>query len=324
MKKLISLITIIALLIATLTIFASCGGNAGPASVEATKYENITWSYDSGTKTLKIVGDNNDPVEMTTIEKGKAPWYTLRNSALKLEISGVKKISDFAFYSMYLIKEISFDDSVTEIGKCAFAFCASLTELKNLPEGLTTIGESAFEGCANLKTVILPQNVTALGERAFGYDHALTDITLSESLKDIVSDNKVLEGIENAPKFNYVALSVEGDSTDSDATDSNETTESNDATEDATETEDVTETEKNTETEAPAQEKTNDTATIIAIIVLALVIVGIIVGAILLMRSNKNQTKDSRTVRKSDDEKNSKNGKKSNYNKNSKSKGKKK
>lgn len=323
MKKLISLITIIALLIATLTIFASCGGNAGAASVEATKYENITWSYDSDTKTLKIVGDNNEPVEMPTIEKGKSPWYAIRTSAVKIEISGVKKISDFAFYSMYYVKEISFGDAVTEIGKCSFAFCASLVELKNLPEGLTAIGESAFEGCGNLKTVVIPQSVTTLGNRVFGYDHALTEITLPEALKDVASENKVFEGIENAPKLNYVAPVVEGDSTDA-PTDS-ETTESTEA---PSETEAPDATEEKNETDAPETDADakpqNNTATIIAIVILALVIVGIIVGSILLMRSNKNQAKDSRTVRKSDDDKTAKNNKNAKYNKNSKTKGKKK
>lgn len=304
MKKLISLITIIALLLAALSLFASCGSKA-MASVGPEIKGNITWSYDSDTKTLKIVGDNNAPVEMEAFTAAGAPWYAYRTAVARLEITGVAKISDYAFYSMYYIKEISLGSSVTEIGKCAFAFCSSIAEL-DIPSTVTKIGESAFEGCASLKSVKLPESLTAIEARAFAYDHALTEVTIPEALTKTYDQASVFEGIENLPKINVIATAAP-------APEGGEATEAPAETEAPTETEAPAATEAPADTEAPAETEaaaTNDVGSIIAVIVLALVVIGLIVGGILLMRSNNKQTKDSRTVRKNDNAKNTKGKKK--------------
>lgn len=307
MKKLISLITIIAILLTSVALLASCGGSSAAASVASTDAKGITYSYDSATQTLKIWSTKDEPAKMEACEKGAAPWYSLRNSVKFIEITNVANISDYAFYSMYYLTKVTFnDEKVTEIGTAAFAFCASLTEIK-LPEGITAIGESAFEACSTLKSIKLPQSVTKLGDKAFAFDRALTEVTLSDTLKDGLDTEKVFYEI-TAPKLNYVATPVEGETNEStEAPAESETTkETEESKESESETEKETEKETEDKTEAPAVEKTNDTTTIIAIVVLALVIIGIIVGAILLMRSNKKQTNDSRTVRKNPDEKNGK------------------
>lgn len=319
MKKLISLITLLALLVATLTVFASCGGAATASNVAATKLtgnESITWSYDADTKTLKIVGDTNAPLEMPAFEKSAAPWFsTLRTYAVKLEISGISKISDNAFYSMYSLKEIDFGSNVKEIGKCAFAFCASLAEV-NIPEGVEAIGESAFEACASLKTIKLPSTVKTIDSRAFAYNHSLTSLTIEEGFLAALSTdnfNSMIEGIP-VPTLNKYTVNTDGTKAPTES----------ESTESATESEAPTETEApatdSAETEAPAtdaakeEEPQDTTTTILAIVVLALVVLGLAVGIILVLRSNKKITKDSQTVRKNDDK----------YNKNGNSKGKKK
>ena len=309
MKKLISIITIIALLVATLTLFSSCGTNKGAASVDPTKLtenESITWSYSADTKTLKIVATSTDPAELPTFEKGKAPWFAIRTSAAKIELSNISKISDYAFYSMYYVKEISFGSTVTEIGKCAFAFCSSLESL-TLPETVKAVGESAFEGCAALKSAKLPASIEKLGERAFAYNHLLTSVTIDQTFLTALSQeelNLIFEGITQP------TITTTGAITPSEPTPAPEAPSTEQSTEAATDSTDSTE-KNDSETESPAVEKPNDITTIIAIIVLALVIVGLVVGGILLARSSKNQAKDSRTVRKNENEK---------YNKNSKGK----
>lgn len=313
MKKLISLITIIALLLTFLTLFASCGGAPKVASVQKTTYKDvINWSYDADTKTLKIESATAEAAEMPSFaQASELPWYGLRTAAVRLELSGISKISDNAFSGMYYIKEISFGSNVTEIGKCAFAFCISLVDL-TLPEGITAIGESAFEACANLKSAKLPSTVTSIGNRAFAYDHLLTEVTLDEALSQTYDSKAVFEGIENMPKINVLSATAP-------APEGGETTDSSSETEAST---DAPATEESaTETDAPKPDATDapepqDTkTTIIAIVILVLVIIGLIVGGVLLARSNKKQTKDSRTVRKNDNDK---------YNKNGNSKGKKK
>lgn len=315
MKKLISLITIIALLLTFLTVFASCGGAPRVASVEKTSYKDvIVWSYDADTKTLKIENKGTEPAEMPAFaQASELPWYSLRTYTAKLELSGISKISDYAFYGMYSIKEIVFGSDVKEIGKCAFAFCTSITEAV-IPNGVTTIGESAFEGCANLKTVKLPASVKSIGERAFAYDHSLTDLHIEQGFLNALSTesfNSMLQGIPQ-PTITTFAVNENGEKVetpDSTEESTEKVTEGN--TEAATESSTEAATDS-TETEAPAPQ--DSTTTVIAIVILVLVIIGLIVGGILLARSNKKITKDSRTVRKNDPK----------YNKNSNSKGKKK
>ena len=254
-------------------------------------------------------------VEMKAFAKAsELPWYNVRTSAVKLEITGVAKISNYAFYGMYYIKEISFGGSVTDIGNCAFAFCSSLEEL-TLPETVKSIGVSAFEGCAALKSIKLPASIESIGERAFAYNHALTSLSIDQSFLTALPQaefDAIFMGIAQ-PTITTTGTPESAPEESPAESESTSTDESADAT-DSTEKSEA-ETDKSTETEAPAPEKQNDVTTIIAIVVLALVIVGLVVGGILLARSNKNQAKDSRTVRKSSD---------SNYNKNSNSKGKKK
>lgn len=293
MKKTVSIITLIALIITSLAIFASCGGQKAPASVNDTSFGNITWSYSSDTKTLKIRGNDESPVAIqdSDFEKGSStPWYSLRSYAARLELSGVSHIPAYSFHSMYALQEIIFCDSITSIGKCAFTFCTSLKSLK-LNEGVTTVGESAFEGCALLESVELPESLTELGDRAFAYNHALSKAKIFSGTK-LVGDPFL--GIQKNFETELYEKATEPPATEEPA-----------ATEEPT----ASESETETETEADSESETTDTEkkpidmtqTIIMIIVFALVLIGIIVGAVLLVRSNKKQTKDARTVRKNSD-----------------------
>ncbi len=65
-----------------------------------------------------------------------------------------------------LAKEYQIPEGVTEIGKCAFWDCSSLTSVV-IPEGVTDIGACAFYDCSSLKSVVIPEGVTEIGEGAF-------------------------------------------------------------------------------------------------------------------------------------------------------------
>ena len=310
MKRILSALIIVTLMLSSHVIFSSCGGQQSAASVAPTEFGNITWEYDKDTKTLSIVGDKNNPVTISNdqFKKGSdTPWYSVRTSAARIELEGISAIGDYAFYGMYAVKEIAFCNTITSIGKCAFAFCVNLKSIE-LPSSVTTIGESAFEGCGALETVTLPESVTEIGERVFAYDHKLTTVKAVEGCT--VSDT-AFEGIEKAPTVENFLKATEAPAPETDAngetvapeTSAPESTDSTDSTE--------SESSKETETEAPSPKQEIDMkTTIIAIVIFALVLIGIIVGAILIMRSSKNQAKDARTVRKNDNGKNNKNGKK--------------
>ena len=73
---------------------------------------------------------------------------------------------------------------VTSIGKCSFAFCAALDEIR-FPDTLTTIGESAFEGCKSVLALEVPASVTSVGERAFAFCRRLEIITFRGKVERI-------------------------------------------------------------------------------------------------------------------------------------------
>lgn len=125
------------------------------------------------------------------------------------QLDSIQDIEDYAFCGCTCLSEISFADSLTEIGAYAFAN----TSLRNLViNGHTvTLGESAFANCQHLESVdiyasiqpSLPhglfENCTALqrvylygdldtiGTNAFYGCHALTEVRLPSTLTTVQS-----------------------------------------------------------------------------------------------------------------------------------------
>ena len=86
-------------------------------------------------------------------------------SLTSIEIpNGVQKISRSAFEGS-VIKSITLPSGIVEIGENAFAGC--LIESIILPDTLKTIGASAFYGCIELREIVIPVSVTAIGMYAF-------------------------------------------------------------------------------------------------------------------------------------------------------------
>lgn len=99
----------------------------------------------------------------------------------------VKIIGDMAFYNLQDLTSVIIPNSVTKIGKYAFAGSSltsidfsnstvsiddyafeSCNKLKNLEiKGVTHIGRSAFHNCENLESVIFSEDVTDTGDYTF-------------------------------------------------------------------------------------------------------------------------------------------------------------
>jgi hypothetical protein len=68
-------------------------------------------------------------------------------------------------------------DSVTSIGKGAFAGCYRLTSI-TIPGSVTRIGDSAFNGCTGMTSITIPSSVTSMEAGVFSHCNGLTRITI--------------------------------------------------------------------------------------------------------------------------------------------------
>ncbi|MDR0920167.1 MAG: leucine-rich repeat protein, partial [Oscillospiraceae bacterium] len=57
-----------------------------------------------------------------------------------------------------------------------------------IPEGVTSIGDSAFTGCTSLETVVIPEGVISIGNNAFAQCLSLKTVVIPESVTSIGGD----------------------------------------------------------------------------------------------------------------------------------------
>ena len=100
--------------------------------------------------------------------------------------TGIKEITNNAFYSCHGLKSVTIPDSVTSIGGGTFQFCTNLTNV-TIPDSMTSIGNSAFSGCTGLTSVTIPDSVTRIGDFAFSGCTGLTSVTIPNNVKCIGS-----------------------------------------------------------------------------------------------------------------------------------------
>ena len=82
-----------------------------------------------------------------------------------------------------LFTDLIIPDDITSIGR-TFSGCSSLKSVI-IPNGVTSIGEYAFSNCSSLKSINIPNGVTSIGKHAFRGCSSLTNITLPYSIETI-------------------------------------------------------------------------------------------------------------------------------------------
>lgn len=97
----------------------------------------------------------------------------------------IKEMRSLCFSCCTALKSLTFasDSPIQELTFRSFLGCSSLEEVI-LPENLSSIGEEVFWSCTSLKTINLPETVTEIGEEAFFGCTSLENINL-ENVKTI-------------------------------------------------------------------------------------------------------------------------------------------
>lgn len=144
MKKLLSIVVAVALILTTVLPVADIGYAAD---------SNVTYSISGSTLTIKGTGAMEDYKKADDV-----PWANKRGSS-----SGIKKI---------VIQE-----GITHIGNNSLS-CFSVVESVVIPSTVKSIGSRAFERNTALKSVTLPSGVKTIGERAFMDCSSMTTVTI--------------------------------------------------------------------------------------------------------------------------------------------------
>lgn len=150
---------------------------------------NVSWKYDTSSKTLTISGSGNMSNYSSTpsaFTKYNAKLVcTISKNVTKIVInSGVTSIGNYAFADLTKVTSVTIAGSVTSIGSNAFKGCTSLSSV-TVSSGVKTIGERAFYGCTALKSITIPASVTTLGKSAFEGCSNLSSVSFSEGLTTV-------------------------------------------------------------------------------------------------------------------------------------------
>ena len=177
--------------------------------------DNITWTLDDDDN-LTLTGSGQMADYNETYER---PWSdNVKTVKFAGDITG---IGSSAFRGCSSLESIEIPNSVTSIGYAAFEYCSRLKkvyitdlsawcritfnfylanplsyggalylngkEVKDLviPDDVTKIGKRAFSGCSSLSSVTIPNSVTSIGNSAFDGCSSLTSVTIGNSVKSI-------------------------------------------------------------------------------------------------------------------------------------------
>ena len=128
-------------------------------------------------------------LESITLPKGLKDIGTsaFSNSGLRTVEVNCPIIGEKCFYNCDSLINLTFNNGVKEIGNEAFLSCDSLKTVK-LPEGVTAIGAQSFYG-SGIETLSIPKTLTTIGYNAFSSLGSLqTVISYIKNPTSVVSD----------------------------------------------------------------------------------------------------------------------------------------
>ena len=180
-KKSIAIISLVLSLLMVMSVFSVITVSAEVVSGEDTA-NNITWSFDTDTKTLTINGSGDYP---DYTYHNLEPWFQYAGDAETLILGeGFTSIADMAFQTVYSeLETLKLPDSLKTIGKGAFDGADQLFSV-DFGSGVETIGSGAFGGC-DFYEISIPSNVKTIEGGAFYDNKNLSQVTFAEGLETI-------------------------------------------------------------------------------------------------------------------------------------------
>ncbi len=281
------------------------------ASVEKVTFgENISGISDYAFYGMSNLTSVSFSSTLTKLGKGAFAFcYKLESAELP---EGVISVGESAFEGCSALTSVKLPATLTDLGARAFAFCDALklVSIKGAPE---SIGKWTFKGCISLEKLEVPNGYDSARISSEAFDGAKIDYATyvdverpcAITIKYVNESGEAIRTESHASSYigqNYTAtaLTVDGYTLKDTASATQERKLALEAEEftfvyvkkvqEPTETEPV-------ETETP-EEESNPVKTAIILVVFAVLIIAIGVGAFLFARSSKNQPKNTTTVRK--------------------------
>jgi len=96
-----------------------------------------------------------------------------------IEMPGVQRLGISSFHGCEKLTSVVLPDALTVIPESAFQACRSLENI-NWPSDLRIIRKTAFSECDSFTSITVPQTVTTIGECAFSYCRNLVSVDMSK------------------------------------------------------------------------------------------------------------------------------------------------
>ena len=203
MKKIIKLLLATALFLSTLTGCMKVSENNGDNTAAQTNESTATTTSSSNTDPASEQANSASDFRYEKTNEGTITIFAYLGSdkdvviPTSIDECPVTRIELAAFHLDKNVTSVVMPDSVTYIGKDAFAKCAAL-ETVVCSSNLTTISAFAFEDCISLSNIELPQSLTHIGYRAFANCTSLKHITIPRnSLNENSGECFVDSGLES-------------------------------------------------------------------------------------------------------------------------------
>lgn len=186
----VSLLAVMALLSVYFIVFDNIDSFLDTVQNNDPKYEIISdnkgFSYKINDKEALLTEYNGSETVVTIPESVKGTPVTHIESFINKNVTeitipdSVLYIENKAFYHLDKLKTVKGGKFVCNIGDSAFKGCTSLENI-TFYENLITIENEAFCN-TNLKTIVLPSNMSCLNKRAFNSCRNLQEVTMSAGI----------------------------------------------------------------------------------------------------------------------------------------------